>query len=265
MKILGLDISSSNTGWSIVEVDNSNNKLVDYGIISPVGNMGVTQRLYFFGNELKKVVDKCSPDEIAIEETILVHGPKTMRVLARFSGVALFLAYSFQKREISTYEPPAWKKNLGLRGNAKKAEVQLAICKEFGLIEQKKIDEYQSILTKIVEDENQIRKTLSKDSKSSSKETVNLEKTYKEAKKKIKAKKKKEITEEDTKNFENLEIQLNQQKEEEKIKIKQAKEALKDIDKRYEKVSIDIYSDCGISPDIADSIGVSLCALSKLK
>jgi len=107
MKVLGLDTSSNSTGWALVE----DNKLLEYGLIKPEGAMETLQRLYFFGNEIKKIIEKYEPDEITLEEIILVHGPRTMKVLARFSGVALFQAYSYQKRDIRMYEPQVGRKN----------------------------------------------------------------------------------------------------------------------------------------------------------
>ena len=140
MKILGIDSSSNATGWGVIERNGQDFlhtrgvvSLIEFGLITPHSPMSVTQRLYFFGNEIEKMINKVKPDEIAIEETILVRGPKIMRTLARFSGVALYKAYSYQKREIAAFEPQVWKKKLGISGHAKKAEVQCEICKIFNL------------------------------------------------------------------------------------------------------------------------------------
>jgi crossover junction endodeoxyribonuclease RuvC len=258
---MGLDISSSNTGWCIVDVEKEM-KLVEYGLISPVGNMGVTQRLYFFGNELKKLIEKFQPNEIAVEETILVRGPKVMRTLSRFSGVALFLAYSYQKREIQTYEPPKWKKNLSLSGFAEKAEIQLKVCEAFKLLDEQKAKIYFDLLKQIRIDKKDIQQTTSKELKTLENEFRSFEKKVLLTKKELKHKKKKEITEQDTKNVEDLEQQLVVKKDELKNKKKQCSDSLKDIEKRYGRISVDIYSDTGISNDIADSIGVSLNAIN---
>lgn len=256
MKFLGLDVSSSSTGWNVVEADKDSKKLVDYGLISPVGNMGVTQRLYFFGNELKKLIDKHQPDEIAIEETILVRGPKIMRTLARFGGVAIFLAYSYQKREVSLYEPSMWKKSLGIKGNAKKPEIQLKICEVFSLTDKQKIDTYLDELHRIEEADKAA--SGNEGFKKEEADIKQAEKTLKKHKSEFKRKKKKEITEQDSKDLEIEENALNERK----LKFKESKKAFRDIereiDKRYEKMSMDIYSDCGINPDIADSIGITL-------
>jgi crossover junction endodeoxyribonuclease RuvC len=213
MKIMGLDVSSHSTGWNIIEAISDDIKIVGYGLIRCDSSMGPTQRLYFQGNELKKQIEKFCPDQIGIEETILVRGPKIMRTLARFSGVAIFLAYSYQKKEIHVFEPSLWKKNLGIGGNATKSEVQLEICSRFSLLSQKQIDTYKEVFKSIEE------------SVTSLKITAKQQKTPK----------------------------------------KELNKKIKEIEKMYDKVSTDIYSDCGINNDIADSFGVSLAVLNEIK
>jgi len=205
MKIMGLDVSSNSTGWCIVEKD-TNLKLISYGLIRGDSSMSATQRLYFQGNELKKKIEEFSPDEIGIEETILVRGPKIMRTLARFSGVAIYQAFCFQKKEVLVFEPSSWKKILGIGGNAIKCDVQLEICSRFNVLPENQICDYKQELQKI-------RLSIS-ELKALAKQTGTKKKD------------------------------LNKQ--------------LRDIEKKFLKVSTDIYSDCGINSDIADSIGVAI-------
>jgi Holliday junction resolvasome RuvABC endonuclease subunit len=213
MKILGLDVSSHSTGWGIIDSDKINTKLIGYGLIRNDNSMGQTQRLYFQGNELKKIIEKFCPDHIGIEETILVRGPKIMRTLARFSGVALFQSYSYQKKEIFCFEPSAWKKTLGVGGNATKAEVQTEICSRFNLLTPKQIDDYKKIFSTIEQAVSTMR-LLCKG---------------------------------------------------QKLKRKDVNKKIKEIEKQYETVSTNIYSDCGINSDIADSIAVALAVLNEIR
>lgn len=261
MRFLGLDISSTSTGWCVVDVNDSTKALVEYGLICPVGGMGVTQRLYFFGNELKKIIDKFAPNQIAAEETILVRGPKIMRTLSRFSGVALFLAYSYQKNEIPVFEPSMWKKSLCISGSAKKPEVQLKVCEAFGLIDKMKIDKYLEELREIQKDEKNIDITISKEFKLLEKDVEKSDLDFKKSSREYKRLKKKEITESMTTALSTQELELVAKKENLKIKKKQCAEAFRDIVKRYEKMSIDVYSDSGVNQDVADSLGVALKAI----
>ena len=261
MIILGLDISSSSSGWALLD----NEKLVDYGLVKPEGAMSTTQRLYFFGNEIKKIIERCTPDEIAIEETILVRGPKIMRVLARFSGVALFQAYSYQKRDVKTYEPQVWKKRLGLQGLAIKPVVQLFICDKFDLLSSDKIEEYKNELKQVDIDKVDLRKGSKKELKQLENEILAFDKSAKEFKRMVKKKKKKEVNEEELKKIDEDVITLKEMKTNLSVKKKEVNAKIRDIDKRIEQVSMNVYSDCGINPDIADSIGVALTCLDETK
>ena len=258
MKILGLDISSNSTGWGIIETDPL--KLLEYGLVKSDGSMGVTQRLYFFGNEIKKIIDKFQPDEIAIEETILVRGPKIMRTLARFSGVAIYLAYCYQKHEIQMHEPSKWKKGIGLSGSAVKPEVQLKVCEKFCLLDSRKVEDYKKQLEETDQLEKSIDSSLSKDLREKIKKLDEDEKAFKIRKKEIKNKKKKEVTEFELKELVDTPLIFEKARDVIKDKKKQINDQNKIIDKRYHKISTDIYSDAGINNDIADAIAIALFA-----
>jgi crossover junction endodeoxyribonuclease RuvC len=262
MRVLGLDVSSSSTGWSIVERSVKENEVVlklrEFGLIKPDGNMGVTQRLYFFGNELSKVIEKHQPTDVAIEETIFVRSPVVMRTLARFSGVAIYLAYKYQKKEISMYEPSMWKKGLGLKGSAVKSEIQLRVCEIFSLISKDKINNYKIELEKIAVLEENSDNSIAKILKEQQKNLEILQKQQKERKREINKKRKKEITEIDLKELEEMPQKVETISEIIKTKKKELNAQIKDINSKYLKVSTDIYSDTGVNNDVADSCGVAL-------
>jgi len=258
--ILGIDISSSSTGWALLQDANT---LKEYGLIKPTGNMSVSQRLYFFGNEIKKVIDKFQPTEIVIEETVLVRGPVIMRTLASFRGVALFQAYSYQKREVTTYTPPEWKKMIGLKGMAKKPEIQLFICEKYNLLEPKKIGEYKVILLENGEKIDNFKKNRKKSN-------IFLKDMLTEFSRKCENN---EIVQKIETDLGDIVIDEPELTKGGEIKKNAIKKCCKEIEKKYTKlvnsqikeaeqkfnqVSTDCYSDCGIGPDVADAIGVAL-------
>jgi crossover junction endodeoxyribonuclease RuvC len=245
--VLGIDSSSSVTGWSLLRKTDSNEiELVDYGLISPQAPMSVTQRLYFFGNEIKKLIERLTPNEITIEETILVRGPKIMRTLARFSGVALYQAYCYQKREVMTYEPPSWKKKMGLSGHAKKPQIQLAICKRFKLLDDKKIEEYAATFSAMEEEVNKLRLEVRQKSKQFE---IEIKKLHRESN-------------ENKATREIGKVKIGEVNEKRKTFKKEADKKIKEYEKNVVEMSTNIYSDCGINPDIADSIGVAVAFIN---
>jgi len=211
MKVMGLDVSTQSTGWCVLNIDGSV-KIEAYGLIRGDKSMSVIQRLYLLGNELKKLFETYCPDEIGIEEAVFIRGPKILKTLSRFAGVAIFQAYSYQKKEPRFFGPPEWKKNLGISGSSVKAEIQVEICSRFGLLTQQQIDVYKNLFEQIKQ---------------------NITTTKQDAKQKSTGK-------------------------------KDLAKLLKQFEKQYEKISTDIYSDCGINNDIADSIGIALAVASSI-
>lgn len=246
MKILSFDISSSSTGWALLDSNDNETKLIDYGLVKPDSSMSIFQKLYFFGNEIKRLIERFQPDNIGIEEVVLVRGPVIMRTLASFRGVALYHAYSYQKREIITFEPPAWKKLVGLGGFARKCEIQLYICDYFKLLDINKINSYKKIIDDLIIKFNELKKAKKKNDKE-------LLKFIEEKKNELenKIKNKNDIKKE----LKNVQKQF----------IKEKKKEITLVEQSLDKVSTDITSDCGINNDIADAIGVGISTLFKLK
>lgn len=233
MKIFGIDISSKCTGWSLLE----NGQLKEYGKIEPNSKMTMAQKLYLFQVELTKILDKYKPDYIAIEDVIYVHSQTTLKVLARFNGIACVCAYGITQQDPTLYEPTRWKKQLiNCTGSSKKAEVQLSVCEYFGLLNSEIISKYRDkiiILNSMVNVEGKseltsLKSKLTREKKKKTKDTVMIKQLQTQVKDLEKTVKK----------------ILNQKKKEQK--------------KAFDELSLDIFTRTGINEDIADSIGCAL-------
>ena len=237
MRIFGIDISSKCTGWCLLE----DGKLVEYGKIEPHSRMSTSQKLYLFRVELTKLLDKYKPDHIAIEDVIYVHSQTTLKVLARFNGIAIVCAYGATQSDPELYEPTRWKKNLpNCSGNAKKAEVQLSVCECFDLLESSEILKYRDkiiILNNMTEFDDKthlttLKSSLTREKKKKTKDNVKIKQLQKQVK-----------------DLEKLvKTELNKRKREQK--------------KSFDQLSLEIFTKTGINEDIADSVG---CALMKQK
>jgi Holliday junction resolvasome RuvABC endonuclease subunit len=260
LKTLAFDISSNNTGWSTLELneDKSISKF-EYGNIQPSPSMSVFQRLYYFGNEVNKLIQKFKPEEIAFEESISVmgHGFTTAKVLARFSGVALYFAYQYQKKIIHLYEPTKWRKALGLSGRAHKAEVQFEIVKRLNLLNQAQINQYQ----KSIEEQYTIMDEAKPDPKV-------IRSQFKIQEDELRVKIKNSSGDEKIKLKEELVILVGENKAKLKEMLdvgKKGKKALvKVFDKAMIKIGVNIFSDTGIDTNSADSFGVNFCLLREV-
>lgn len=89
-RIIGIDISRTSTGWSIVEVIGDKLKLVDYGFI-PTKSLSHGEALITIEKKIAVVVDKYNPEFASIEQMFVGSNPSTGMVLAQAHGVALLV------------------------------------------------------------------------------------------------------------------------------------------------------------------------------
>lgn len=248
MRSLAFDISSSNTGWSLFDVQDNKIGHFEYGNIAPVATVNIFQKLFFFGKEIERVISKYTPDEIAFEESVQVisHGFKTAKVLARFSGVGLFFAFDILRKPIHLYEPTMWRKEIGLSGRAHKTEVLFFVVSQLCLLNSDQIKHYSSEIT------NALKITSA---------ASNLKDSENDLKNLVKKEQDKEVKK-------ILQARLKKLKECNKDKLKLIKSNKKEIQKNFEsimkKIGVNIYLDSGITLDIADSFGVNFCLLKEL-
>lgn len=137
MVIMGIDASTTSSGWSIF----NNGKLVDYGVIKPKGS-DWRGRLIAQGPEIRKIIKKYRPDKIYMEDVPLKKsgGSMTLVILGAVQGAILGIAASYGV-EIDFLSPSQWRSEVGLfdgtrkgteRSELKKHSIEL-VNKLFGL------------------------------------------------------------------------------------------------------------------------------------
>jgi crossover junction endodeoxyribonuclease RuvC len=145
-RILGVDISKSSTGWSIVDVDSSNGepklKLVDYGFI-PTKSMNHGQSLIAIEKKLELIISTYKPTNVAIEAMFVGKNAGTGMTLANAHGVVLLVCaknnltynyYSVMTLKSKTLGGIKTKKEDGTKktGDEMKEEVSRKIIEIFG-------------------------------------------------------------------------------------------------------------------------------------
>lgn len=109
MILLGLDASSSSTGWSIFD----NRGLAGYGLIKPDGE-DWRERLVNQGDKLKKIIEKYRPDKIIMEDVPLKNGnSKVLVILGAVQGFIYGIAASYNI-PVQFVLPSEWRSPLGL-------------------------------------------------------------------------------------------------------------------------------------------------------
>lgn len=108
MITMGIDASTSSTGWSIFD----NDKFIAHGVIKPKGN-DWRDRIKQEWGLLCTIVEKYSPSKIYMEDVPLKDGKPTLLKLGAVQGVALALSAQYNI-EIVYLSPSDWREPLGL-------------------------------------------------------------------------------------------------------------------------------------------------------
>lgn len=122
MRILGIDPGIGRCGWAVIEASGPKLEPKDYGCIETFAKQNVADRLKEIHKEVLEIINKYSPDTLAIEELFFNTNAKTAFVVGQARGVIL-LAASQQNLEISVYTPLQVKMALTGYGRAQKPQI----------------------------------------------------------------------------------------------------------------------------------------------
>ena len=131
--VLGIDASTSCTGYSIIKYNGKNFTLVTYGKIRPDENLEYLDKCRFIYNKLDEVMTEYSNKvtSIAIEQPNTSVNMKNTRILCGLHGILrfmLWIRYNITPTEINT---KTLKKSISGNGDAGKQEVVNAVNKLF--------------------------------------------------------------------------------------------------------------------------------------
>lgn len=94
--ILGLDISTKNTGWSVVKHTRNKPMLLKYGDI-PRNKMTIQETLVNFETQLQSIISEYKPDALSVEAPFVGLNKQAIEKLCFVHGVMLLTA---QKNKI---------------------------------------------------------------------------------------------------------------------------------------------------------------------
>jgi crossover junction endodeoxyribonuclease RuvC len=101
MIIIGFDISSTTTGWGVLQIDGESIKYIDSGFFKPLKKGNIFERLDHSRNKVKEILNKYQPDQVAIENIIEFMAGKstaktiiTLSVFNRNVGMAVYDYFS---------------------------------------------------------------------------------------------------------------------------------------------------------------------------
>ena len=122
MKIMGLDTSTTATGYAILD----GNKIIKSGVIKPNKTLSSIERIIYIEKEINSLYDKYKPDFICIEEMVSFRNANSMRVLI---ALIYHLVIEYTKKEalVVLVRPSEWRKQSGVKGRVRSEYKENAI------------------------------------------------------------------------------------------------------------------------------------------
>ncbi len=131
MNILGIDPGSRNLGYAIIELQNSQMKLLEAGLVKiKPGDFQYQLSQMIEGMDM--VFEAFTVDEVALEDIFYAYNPQTVLKLAQFRG-ALALRIIQKHGNFAEYTPLQVKKALTGNGKAAKEQVAFMVKRLLGI------------------------------------------------------------------------------------------------------------------------------------
>jgi crossover junction endodeoxyribonuclease RuvC len=134
MKILGIDPGTVVMGWGVVEGEDNELALVDFGAITVNEKSPMSERLNRLYTELLKIVRQHKPDCLAVEQPFVAKNVRTAIAIGRAQAIAL-LAAANQKIPAFEYTPAKVKQRVANYGAGSKEQIQEMVRLQLGLAE----------------------------------------------------------------------------------------------------------------------------------
>jgi crossover junction endodeoxyribonuclease RuvC len=134
MKILGIDPGTVVMGYGVVESENDELALVDFGAITVPEHYKIGERLNYLYKELLEVIQRHHPVAVAVEQPFIAKNVRSAMAIGRAQAIALLAAAS---KGIPTYEytPAQVKQRVANYGASSKEQIQEMVRLQLGLAE----------------------------------------------------------------------------------------------------------------------------------
>ncbi len=122
MKILGLDTSTTSTGYAVLD----NEKLISCGTIKTPKKADLLDKIIYIEEHIKQIIKAKEVDFIVIEDLAVTRSASTTKALA---GLLYHLLTEFRKRELLVVQarPSTWRSVCGIKGKCRKELKENAI------------------------------------------------------------------------------------------------------------------------------------------
>lgn len=127
--ILGIDPGTTRIGYGVIKKSGSVLKLLDYGIIEPVGN---DNRFNILERLLNSIIKKYKPSLAAVEKIYFSKNKKTAMSVAEYRGIILFILNK-KVKTVLEFDPNNIKLAVTGSGNSDKKTISEYVCLTLGI------------------------------------------------------------------------------------------------------------------------------------
>ena len=140
MKILGIDPGTKVMGYGVIETEDDEIALVDYGALIGPENTDIAVRLSLLFSELQEIITSHRPDVVAVEQPFISKNVRSAMAIGRAQAIALLAAAN---RGIPTFEytPAQVKQRVANYGASSKEQIQEMVRLQLGLAEVPRPDD----------------------------------------------------------------------------------------------------------------------------
>ncbi len=132
MIILGIDPGFATVGYGVIKSENGKVSAVDFGVIQTPKEKNFPERLVMLEKGVNLLIDRFSPDEIALEELFFNTNITTGINVAHARGVIVATCYK-KCDKLFEYTPLQIKQALTGYGRAEKKQIQMMTTSLLGL------------------------------------------------------------------------------------------------------------------------------------
>lgn len=133
MRVLGVDLSSVNTGLAILD-DSKANPLVAYLSLEPPKELDQTRKIFYISAGVMVFEVLYGADQLAIEDTFFKTNVTTLKLLNRIAGAVQANWYFHKRTSPYFYQAKSVRLTFpNLKGSSTKEEIVEAVNKFFGL------------------------------------------------------------------------------------------------------------------------------------
>lgn len=139
IRILGIDTSLRSTGVAVVNARGSRLSLIEAGALRNPASRPLSHCLATLADGISQVINRTSPEAVAIEGVFYCKNPRTAVVLGEARG-AVIAACASRKIPVYEYEPRRVKQAVVGFGGAEKEQVRKMVMRILNLEEEPQED-----------------------------------------------------------------------------------------------------------------------------